>query len=108
GVFIFFDVHEIWPWSRGWAVAIGIPATIALLYMEAFATGAIGFLVFLAGSMVVVVAGFVIYRVVPGHAIPDTEIVGTLHPGNGDDLPNKCPPAESPEAWKIFVGNSAI
>jgi hypothetical protein len=108
GLFIFIDVHDIWPWSHIAAVSVGILVTIALLYLEAFATGAIGFLSFLICSAVIVLSGLAIYREIPLDVIPDVEVIGTLQPGAGADPPNTCPRSDSPDAWKIFAGDMAI
>jgi hypothetical protein len=108
GLFIFIDVHDIWPWSQVAAVIVGILVTIALVYLEAFATGAVGFLAFLICSAAIVVSGAAIYVVMPNAVVPDVETFGALEPGNDPDFPNICGPADSPDAWKIFAGNMAF
>ncbi|MDT5140663.1 MAG: hypothetical protein QOD58_4925 [Mycobacterium sp.] len=110
GLFISIDVHDIWPWSRGVAVIVGILATIALLYLEAFATGAIGFLAFSICSAVIVLAGLVVYRAVPEHKIPEIEVIATLQPGNEKAPPNPCDAMIDPNDQsflKILVGSNA-
>jgi len=77
GLFNFLDVHELWPWSRGLAVFSGVLATVALLYMEAFATEAISFPNFLIGSGVIFVAGALIYMFAP-QGTPPFKIVGSI------------------------------
>jgi hypothetical protein len=108
GFFVIFDVREIWPWSPLAAIFIGIPVTIAALYLEAFATEAIGFPTFMISSAVVVAAGIVIYFFAPRHHGPEVEIIGTLQPGGEPTPPNGCAPTNEPDAWKILIGTAAI
>jgi hypothetical protein len=108
GLFIAIDVHDIWPWSKLAAIIAGALVSIALLYYEAFAAGAIDFLTFVIGSVVICFAGLVIYREVPEHTVPETETIGTLQPGAQPDPASKCPPPTTPDTWKILIGTSAI
>lgn len=77
GLFISLDISELWPWSHGFAMFAGILATIALLYMEAFATEAISFPSFLICSAVILISGLLILIFVPQGPAP-FKIVGSL------------------------------
>lgn len=69
GFFVLIDAHEIWPSWPLIAVGIGIPVTVAVLYLEAFVTDAISFDKFLKGSGVILVAGVLIYFFAPRNAL---------------------------------------
>lgn len=109
-LFVFIDVHDIWPWSKIVAILVGTAVSMALLYYEAFAAEAITFLTFVIGSIAICVGGIIVYLAVPNHAdvVPETEVVGTLQPGAAPDPPNKCPKGSTPDSWKILIGNNAI
>jgi hypothetical protein len=108
GLFIFIDVHDIWPWSSIVAIVVGILVTIALLYLEAFATGAIGFFALLAASAAIVIAGLAIYAIVPLTRHPDVEVTGTILPADDPNLPNACDRQGVSTAGKItiFLGSN--
>jgi uncharacterized protein (DUF983 family) len=108
GFFVFVDAHEIWPWSRFVAVSVGILVTVALLYLEAVVTAAISFRSFLVSSVIIFIAGALIYFVAGPAEVPEVEMIGTLQPGSDTDPPNKCPVPTSNDSWKTIVGNTAI
>ena len=108
--FVLFDVHDTWPWSPLAAVCIGVPVTIAALYLEVFATEAISFHIFLISSMVVLIAGIIVYLFAPWSGPPEVEVIGTLQPGNDPTPPNSCDHAPAgavaPEALKILIASN--
>lgn len=107
-LFILIDVHDIWPWSRIAAIAVGVLATIALLYLEALGTNAISFLSFLIGSVVIAFAGLVVYREVPLPS-PIPPDVGWLQPGNEPTPPNNCSMGQiSGNSLVAFLGGTAV
>lgn len=81
GFFVFMDAHEFWPRSPLSAVSIGIPVTVAVLYLEVFVTTAISFPAFLASSAVIIIGGVLIYFFAPRDHMPDKEVRGTIQPG---------------------------
>ncbi len=110
GLFIFLDIHDIWPWSRGWAVFAGVLATIALLYMEAFATEAIGFLAFLIISAAIVFVGLTIYARAPPIFPEETDTHGWLAPAGKSEpaqanIPS-CPKLSVPNAVTVALGSN--
>lgn len=87
-LFVFVDVHEIWPSWPLFAVIAGIVASIAAIYLEAFAIEAISFPTFLMSSGGVRFAGVLIYFLVP--RVTEPPIVGWLQPANDPAPPNGC------------------
>lgn len=90
-LFVIVDAHDIWPWSRITALSVGVPATIAVLYAEAFATDAISFRAFLVCSAVVICGGPVIYFAIPQPASEAPQpTIGWLQPANEPTPDNGC------------------
>jgi hypothetical protein len=114
-LFVFIDAHEIWPSWPLLAVIGGVIASIAVLYLEAFAIEAISFDKFLIGSAVVTVLGGLIYLfaarnepiAAPTLATPtppaQTQIVVVPVP-----TPTPAPTPPPPAAPRTFEGGPGI
>jgi hypothetical protein len=99
-LFIIVDSHDIFPWRHDVAIFAGAAATIALLYAEAFAVGAMTSVAWIALSLVVcfVALGLNLYV---GPNLPDeTEIRGWLLPANLPAVPTNC---SFPVGGMLFV-----
>jgi hypothetical protein len=105
-LFIFFDIHELWPWSKIAAIIVGVIVSVALLYYEAFAAEAINFPTFVIASVAITFGGIAVYffvpmsppsptptptvqRTAPPAPMP-TPTVGWLQPANEPTPENGC------------------
>jgi hypothetical protein len=103
GVFIFVDIHDIWPQSHELAILLGIIGTIALLFLQVPVTWAA------ISSAAVIAVGFVVYCIA-GSTPPPEPWQGWLQPANEPTPPNACDglPVHFEGAITVLIAGSAF
>jgi hypothetical protein len=107
-LFIVVDAHDIFPWRHDVAIFAGAAATIALLYAEAFAIGAITSIAWVALSATVAVTAFGLNLYVGPNLPAETETHGWLIPANDPAPPSSCSDTNiaGHDAIIVFLGGS--
>jgi len=104
-VYLVIDGYGLWPVSHFWALTGGFIGIVALLFLDGEFSG-----LQISGIAAIALVGCVVIyvRVPPEPPASDVEVIGTLHAGNDADPTNSCPHSDSPDAWKIMFGDSAV